>query len=369
MAGRSRASQQAAVQLRPSLGPCDFVQCDATDERSLLAAISNCDVVVHCAGPFQRSRDPTSVLRACIAAGRAYVDVCDDASTAMACKALHKEAKAKGVPCVTTAGIYPGVSNIMAAEMLASARVGSDGTPVATARAKRLLFSYFTAGTGGAGPTILDTSLLLAGEDVTVFLDGEEKTLPPVSSPRVVDFGPGVGRKTVYLYNLPEVISCHRNLGVPSLSARFGTAPEVWNWGMVLAARLLPRNVLQSPDAVRGLTKVLGPLVRALDPIAGEQVAMRVDVEFEDGKAAVGLWVHDKLSESVGACTAAVALEVARGQTEPGVWFPEEAGAVRPDRRRAVLREAAKGCKRVLLNKAPWMVEQDPQWLGMGIYW
>lgn len=48
---------------------------------------------------------------------------------------------------------------------------------------------------------------------------------------------------------------------------------------MVLAARLLPRNVLQSPDAVRGLTKVLGPLVRALDPIAGEQVAMRVDVE------------------------------------------------------------------------------------------
>ena len=60
LAGRSRASQQAAVQLRPSLGPCDFVQCDATDERSLLAAISNCDVVVHCAGPFQRSRDPTS---------------------------------------------------------------------------------------------------------------------------------------------------------------------------------------------------------------------------------------------------------------------------------------------------------------------
>ena len=25
--------------------------------------------------------------------------------------------------------------------------------------------------------------------------------------------------------------------------------------------------------------------------------------------------------------------------------------------------------RRVLLNKAPWMVEQDPQWLGMGIYW
>ncbi len=29
---------------------------------------------------------------------------------------------------------------------------------------KRLLYSYYTAGSGGAGPTILETSFLLAGE-------------------------------------------------------------------------------------------------------------------------------------------------------------------------------------------------------------
>lgn len=33
----------------------------------------------------------------------------------------------------------------------------------------RVLYSYFTAGTGGAGPTILETSMLLAGEDVVAF--------------------------------------------------------------------------------------------------------------------------------------------------------------------------------------------------------
>ncbi len=33
----------------------------------------------------------------------------------------------------------------------------------------RVLYSYFTAGTGGAGPTILETSMLLAGEDVIAY--------------------------------------------------------------------------------------------------------------------------------------------------------------------------------------------------------
>lgn len=30
--------------------------------------------------------------------------------------------------------------------------------------------------------------------------------------------------------------------GVPNVSARFGTAPDPWNWGMVAAARLLPKS-------------------------------------------------------------------------------------------------------------------------------
>ena len=33
----------------------------------------------------------------------------------------------------------------------------------------RLLYSYFTAGSGGVGPTILETSLLLAGEPVVAY--------------------------------------------------------------------------------------------------------------------------------------------------------------------------------------------------------
>lgn len=40
--------------------------------------------------------------------------------------------------------------------------------------------------------------------------DGQKQVLPPVSNRRIVDFGAGVGRRSVYLYNLPEVTSGHQ---------------------------------------------------------------------------------------------------------------------------------------------------------------
>ena len=40
----------------------------------------------------------------------------------------------------------------------------------------RVRYSYYTAGSGGVGPTILETSFLLAGTDVVVYRNGEKVT-------------------------------------------------------------------------------------------------------------------------------------------------------------------------------------------------
>ena len=39
---------------------------------------------------------------------------------------------------------------------------------------KRVRYTYYTAGSGGVGTTILETSFLLAGTDVVVYSDGEK---------------------------------------------------------------------------------------------------------------------------------------------------------------------------------------------------
>ena len=48
--------------------------------------------------------------------------------------------------------------------------------------------------------------------------------------------------RQVFLYNLPEVATCHETLGIPSVSARFGTSPGIWNGAMWLLSKL-PRAV------------------------------------------------------------------------------------------------------------------------------
>jgi hypothetical protein len=62
------------------------------------------------------------------------------------------------------------------------------------------------------------------------------------------------------------------------------------------------------------------------------------------------------------------------GETAPGVWFPEEQGALAGGvARLRVLHRAAQGyskpCFRFALNKASWQLESDAKYLAMGLYW
>lgn len=68
------------------------------------------------------------------------------------------------------------------------------------------------------------------------------------------------------------------------------------------------------------------------------------------------------LNEAPGCCRAML-----EGETQPGVWFPEERGALQ--RRTRFFDRAKKGCQRFILNKPTWQLESDPKQLGFGIYY
>ena len=175
LASRNQESYDAAVERRPELRNTSRRGINIDDPSTLLAALKGADLVIHTAGPFQR-KPSCAVLEACIAAGVPYLDVCDDTEYSQRAKALHTKAQAAGVPAITTAGIYPGVSNVMAAHMISMARSEYnddfkyvEAPPADAPQPSRVLYSYFTAGSGGAGPTILNTTFLLAGEDVVAY--------------------------------------------------------------------------------------------------------------------------------------------------------------------------------------------------------
>lgn len=121
LAGRREERYGDALERRPVLKNTTFARVDITDRDAVAAIAAEHDLVIHTAGPFQRSKD-LSVLEACIAVGTPYIDVCDDQDYSVMTKELHDQAVKAGVPCITTAGIYPGVSNVMAAHMCSLAR-------------------------------------------------------------------------------------------------------------------------------------------------------------------------------------------------------------------------------------------------------
>ncbi|KAI3450004.1 hypothetical protein Pfo_006669 [Paulownia fortunei] len=357
--GRNRDNGAAMV---TKLGNnTEFSEVDINNSKSLEEALKEVDLVVHTAGPFQQAEKCT-VLDAAIQNKTAYLDVCDDTSYAWRAKSYMNRALDANIPAITTGGIYPGVSNMMAAELVRAAKSEGKGEP------QRLRFYYYTAGSGGAGPTILSTSFLLLGEEVVAYNKGEKIKLKPYSGMLNIDFGQGIGKKDVFLLNLPEVRSIHEVLGVPTVSARFGTAPFFWNWGMVAMTYLLPAETLRDRSKVQQLVQLFDPLVRAVDGISGERMSMRIDLDCSDGRSRIGIFSHKKLSESVGISTAAFVLAILEGSTQPGVWFPEEPEGIAIEARGTLLSRAAQGTINFIMNKAPWMVETDPKEIGFGIY-
>ncbi|KAF3327161.1 Saccharopine dehydrogenase NADP binding domain-containing protein [Carex littledalei] len=353
--GRNR---ERGMALMSSLGEnSKFLEFDIYNKRMLLRALKGVDVVVNAVGPFKR-REKCAVLEAAISTKTAYVDVCDDTVYALRAKGLHEKAIAAGIPALTTAGICPGVSNVMAAELVDAAR-NKDGT-----KPESLRFSYYVAGSGDVGPTMLESSMHLLAEDVIAYDKGKLLTseeniqyylhfvkLEPYSGVLNINFSKGIGKKDVYLLNLPEVRSAHEILKVPTVSARFGSEPFFWNWGMQAFARILRKETVRDKDEILRFVQLIDPLIRVVDNISGQSLSMRVDLDCKNGKSTMGLFTHKKLSVCAGYATAAFVLAVLEGSTQPGVWFPEEPEGIATEARKILLERATRGTSNFVMHK------------------
>ena len=322
--GRSEASfSEAKDRLPPE---CQFVPLNLDDYVTLEKAVTGHSLVIHTAGPFQQKTDP-ALLRAALQAGIPYCDVCDELELARNAKALANDAAAAGVPCVVSCGIWPGVSALMAAE--AVTELGGKGA------CERLEFSFFTAGTGGAGPTIVSATFLLLATEVATYVDGKLVAKEPWTDRGVSDFGEGVGSHEGYLLDNPDVPTTAEALGIKTCSSRFGTYPTFWN-NLFGAMKALPTPLLADRGKMQGLAIFSMPIIRVVDALVGGTNAMRVDAYAADGTHVTRRVAHKDLEDCVGQATAAFGLEVLRGRgqepaeaasVKPGVWFPAELGA------------------------------------------
>ena len=249
----------------------NFIQLDRKDDRSLQAAITGADAVVHTAGPY--AGEEPDVLRASIDAGiSCYVDLSDPVDYLRAAKALDGQARQAGTLALCASGAFPGLSNVLAMEC--ASRLG-DGEAV-----QDVDFNYFTAGLGGSGEINLLITNEGFGDPVPVYRDGKySPQMDAGGGLRRVQFFLSdedaskelVGERSVWNWPFPEGWSVAKQLEIRgSSSVGMGTAPELWNTIMGLMVEVVPREWWRDRKFSAGLAQFSKPLVALTDPFVGE---------------------------------------------------------------------------------------------------
>eukprot|EP00457_Paulinella_chromatophora_P004530 gb/GEZN01004542.1/.p1 GENE.gb/GEZN01004542.1/~~gb/GEZN01004542.1/.p1 ORF type:complete len:619 (-),score=69.21 gb/GEZN01004542.1/:94-1926(-) len=301
---------------------CESVDCYAPSAE-VLRAVADSDVVLNCMGPFQGrqtaevlislltekkkrlAQDKTETLRP-----QFYMDVADSYDYAKMCKKLEAECKQLNVTAVTTGGIGPGLSNILVKQALEEHPQGEKPS---------VIFNYFTAGTGGLGPTILTSSFLLLGQECQIWDNGKQKSVPACSEIKTVNFTQ-VGPVRVTILNLPEATSMGHTLGLGECKAYFGTAPEIWNSLHVAMAKNIPKKWLQSRDWCANFAKISLVPTRFVEQFTGKALGMKLEV----GDQVIDFYHPDGLEVAGIAVAVMVNALLKQGPSTPGVYFPEE---------------------------------------------
>ncbi|GJD17611.1 Saccharopine dehydrogenase [Rivularia sp. IAM M-261] len=302
--------------IKPNDGRLQFLQLDLAEDDKLRTAVSNSDVVVHCAGPFHY-RD-AKVLKYCIEHGVNYLDVSDHRSFTIKALKYHKDAVKSGITAIVNTGIFPGISNSMVRHNIEQFDT-----------AETIHLSYLVAGSGGAGITVMRTTFLGLQNPFDAWIDGQWQVVKPYTQRETVEFPKPYGRSGVYWFDMPETFTLPTAFPtIKNVITKFGSVPDFYNHLTWIAANIFPKSWIQSKFGVEFLSNVSHKMTDVTDNFSGIGVAVRSEVSgIKDGKNATycSTLVHNNTATAAGAGTGSIAQLLLDGYSKPGVYPVEEA--------------------------------------------
>jgi len=186
---------------------------DITDFQALVRVIEGNDVVINTVGPY--SRFGTQPVKAAIAAGVNYVDICDDCNVTKQIFDLDESARKAGVSICTGFGGGPGITNIIA-KYAADKLDKVDEIQIFWAVALNDPF-------GQAGLTQAMSQFI---GNVIQYIDGQWVDVPAGSGAEEVVFLEPVGKLEVYYAAHPEPLTLPRYIsGVKNVIQKGGFLP------------------------------------------------------------------------------------------------------------------------------------------------
>ncbi len=271
------------------------------DASSIDAGISSASLVVNAVS--DRSR---RLLRAAIARGVAYVDLCPALASLHDHDTLHASALASGARVVLGAGLSPGISSAMACA--AVQQVTSPHT---------LDVHVLLSLADDFGP---DSMAFVRQECVASFqrTEGGARRDSRAFGERCEAAFPGIGRRAAYLFPFSDTFSMPQALGLSTVRTWLSIEPP-WVGGLLHA--VLPRLGSRHEARLQGASAVLSRAARRLSN-AAPLVGLLVTARGRTGACSYGmLGRHQAGATAIGA--AGVVDCVLRGDVVPGCWLAE----------------------------------------------
>lgn len=279
----------------------------------------NIKLAFNAIGPFHGQRP--IIVESSIEAGINYLDACDDINgfAIPVREQFNKKAKEMKSTAVITGGVFPGLSNIIAAKLV---HLGGG--------AKEVRFRYFMAGTNGFGESVMISSMMGSITPATEYVNRKKILHDPfdITQKENVDFGKIIGKRNVYPFELPETTSIHIALDVPSVSAKFGTAPDIFNLLSWFTGQAMT-TLLESSHTLFSLYVSFCFMISSIvDRFVGKAFGMEIAVVGNDGKTRTLLSTCEDGVRATGIVTSwqlSAMIHADKDKLPKGVLFPEEA--------------------------------------------
>jgi saccharopine dehydrogenase (NAD+, L-lysine forming) len=279
---------------------------DVNDSASVASALDGAGTVMTCVA--QRE---FHVLRAAIARGLAYTDIAPRLAFWQGAQEMDSMARRTGAHVVLGAGLSPGISNMMAAQL--AERLG---------RVDRVETAILLSLGDEYGPDSLHHVLEAITQPFDVLRDGSREKVTPFADGERVLFPKPMGARTAYLFPWSDVVYYPKTLGARTALGRFALEPK-WVGGLAsVLVRLGARRWLKRAGILHGHRNAIDWLKRRY--ARRDEFALVVTAESE-GRVATMHLAGRHQADATADSAAEFARMLASGEVEQsGVWLPEQ---------------------------------------------
>lgn len=238
--------------------------CDVNDLARVIELVQQCDIIAHCAGPFQSL--PLNSLRAAIQTQTHYIDISEDRQFAKRVRGMATEINEAGIMACSGFSVAPAMEALFAQILKQTFdRMLSLRTFAAPDTRKH------------RGRAMFYTMLLGVGRPFFQPRQGQKARVAGWTEPEWVDFPALIGRRLTYLVlEMADLDYLPELFGLETVEFKAGTEHPFLNRLLGLSAAIRLR--LGRPDWER-----LTPFVRAISWLAGRVGKDEGGVFFEIG--------------------------------------------------------------------------------------